>query len=238
MASLRQNSWFTGSKLSIEKILALTYAWAHKFTTTQTVHETSLDDETTSTETVVDWYNYCREVCADRIMEHHAGLIGGAGKTVEIDESKFGKMKYHRGRYIEGQWVFGGICRETKACFLVPVERRDKDTLLPIIRTHILPGTRVMSDMWKAYDCLQDEGYVHLTVNHSLTLVDPDTGAHTQRIENRWWCVKRGLPRTGTSKELFESYLQEYMWRQHYGEDPFGNIIKHIADLYEVRKDP
>ena len=26
------------------------------------------------------------------------------------------------------------------------------------------------------------------------------------------------------------------MWRRHYGEVPFGNIIKHIAELYEVRK--
>ena len=43
---------FSGSRLSIEKILALTYAWAHKFTTTQAVHETSLEDEKTSTETV------------------------------------------------------------------------------------------------------------------------------------------------------------------------------------------
>ena len=34
-----------------------------------------------------------------------------------------------------------------------------------------------MSDMWKAYDCLQDEGYNHLTVNHSLNFIDPDTGA-------------------------------------------------------------
>ena len=49
--------------------------------------------------------------------------------------------------------------------------------------------------------------------------------------------VKRSKPRTGTSKELFESYLQEWLWRQHYGDDPFGNIIKHIADLYKVRKD-
>jgi len=191
MASMRQNSWFSGSRLSIEKVLALTYTWAHKFTTTQAVHETSLDDESTSTETVIDWYNYCREVCADRIMNHHAGQIGGPGMTVEIDESKFGKTKYNRGRYIEGQWVFGGICRQTKACFLVPVAQRDKDTLLPIIRTHILPGTHVMSDMWKAYDCLKDEGYSHLTVNHSLNFVDPDTGAHTQRIENTWWGVKR-----------------------------------------------
>ena len=62
-----------------------------------------------------------------------------------------------------------------------------------------------------------------------------DTGAHTQRIENTWRGVKRSMPRTGTSKELFESYLQES--GQHYGDDPFGNIIKHIADLYEERKD-
>ena len=238
MASICQNSWFSGSKLSIEKILALTYAWAYKFTASQAVHETLLDGEATSTETVVDWYSHCREVCADRIMNHHAGPIGGPGTTVEIDESKFGKIKYHRGCPVEGKWVFGGICRETKACFLVPVERRDKDTLLPIIRAHILPGTCVMSDLLKAYNCLQDEGYDHLTVNHSLNFVEPDTGVHTQSIENTWWGVKQSLPRTGTSKELFDRYLLEYMWHQQYGEDPFGNIIKHIADLYEVQKDP
>ena len=150
------------------------------------MHETSLDDEITLTETVIDWYNFCREVCAHRIMNHHAGPIGGPGTTVEIDESKFGKMKYHQGHKIEGKWVFGGLCLETKACFLVPVERRDKETLLPITRAQILPGTRVMGDLWRSYDCLKDEGYDHLTVNHSLNFVDPDTGAHTQDIENTW----------------------------------------------------
>ena len=54
-------------------------------------------------------------------MKQHARPISGPGTTVEIDESKFGKMKYHKGRYIEGQWVFGGIFCKTKACFLVPV---------------------------------------------------------------------------------------------------------------------
>ena len=94
-----------------------------------------------------------------------------------------------------------------------------------------------MSDLWRVYNCLNEEGYDHLTVNHSLNFVDPDSGAHTQGIENTWWGIKRGLPRTGTSKELFDGCLQDYMWRQHYGKDPFGNIIKHVADLYEVRKD-
>ena len=49
---MRPKSRFSGSRLSIEKILALTYAWAHKFTTTQAVHETSLEEGKTSTETV------------------------------------------------------------------------------------------------------------------------------------------------------------------------------------------
>ena len=39
--------------------------------------------------------------------------------------------------------VFGGICRETKACFVVPVERSDKDTLCAHhTRTHIARNTR------------------------------------------------------------------------------------------------
>ena len=94
------------------------------------------------------------------------------------------------------------------------LKRRDKDTLLPIICTHTLPGTRVMSAKWKAYDCLQDNGYQHLTVNHSLNFVDPDTGGHTQGIENTWWGGKQDLPRIGTSKDLFKSCLHEFLCRK------------------------
>ena len=93
-----------------------------------------------------------------------------------------------------------------------------------------------MSDMWKAYDCLQDEGYNHLIVNYSLSFVDPDTGAHTQRIENTRWGIKQSILRTGISKDLLGSYLQEWLWRKQYGEDPLGNIIEHIAEVYDVRK--
>lgn len=39
--------------------------------------------------------------------------LGGVGKTVQIDESKFGKRKYHSRHRVEGQWVFGGIEDDT-----------------------------------------------------------------------------------------------------------------------------
>ena len=102
--------------------------------------------------------------------------IGGQQSIVEIDESKFGKRKtklfhfnldrrmfsfslfsgkYNRGRKRDGVWVFGGVDRETDECFMVPVPDRKADTLLPIIKKFIRPGTTIYSDFWKACDCLE-----------------------------------------------------------------------------------
>ena len=102
--------------------------------------------------------------------------LGGEGGVVEIDESKFGKRKYNKGKRVKGQWVFGGIQRSNGDFFVVPVEARNKVTLLAAIKHHIKPGTTVISDCWKAYDCLADEGFNHLTVNHSMYFVNPETG--------------------------------------------------------------
>lgn len=77
---------------------------------------------------------------------------------------------------MKGQWVFGGYERESKKIFMVPVEDRTTDTLLKCIKEWILPGTVVISDCWKAYNCLSNDGFQHLTVNHSYNFVDPDTG--------------------------------------------------------------
>ena len=45
---------------------------------------------------------FCREVCLTTI-EKKTEKIGGEGKRVQIDETKAGKRKYHRGHYVEGQ---------------------------------------------------------------------------------------------------------------------------------------
>jgi hypothetical protein len=71
----------------------------------------------------VDWCNFAREVCAT-ILEVDSSPIGGPGKIVEIDESKFGKRKYHRGRRVDGLWVFGGIESGTRKCLLICVQDR------------------------------------------------------------------------------------------------------------------
>ncbi|GFT02996.1 putative transposase-like protein [Trichonephila clavipes] len=105
--------------------------------------------------------------------------LGGEGKIVEIDENLFGKMKYGKGKRVKGNWVFGGVQRDSEKCFFRVVPNRTKVELLSVIPEWILPGTTIISDCWRVYKCLSDEGYRHLTVNHSLTFKDPETSAHT-----------------------------------------------------------
>ena len=63
-------------------------------------------------------------------------------------------------------------------------------------------GTTIISDCWRSYDCLNEEDFEHLTVNHSLNFVDPETGAHTQNIESLWWQIKHPLPDTFSKHHL------------------------------------
>lgn len=95
---------------------------------------------------------------------------------MEIDKVNIGKRKYNRGRIIEGKWIFGGYERETGNIFVVAVPDRTEETLLRLINQWILPGTTIMSDCWRSYNCLNSKGFQHLTVNHSMNFVDPDTG--------------------------------------------------------------
>ena len=188
--SIRKGGWFEKSKITLEEILKLTYWWCQDLDQAQIKHELGLAESTG-----VDWDSFCREVCEITLLENSA-RFGGEGKIVQLDESKFGKGKSHRGYHVEGQWVFGGIGQDSRKCFLVAVERRDEETLLPIIQKWIAPGTIIVSDCWKAYYNLEKHGYVHRTVNNSKEFVN-ENGDNTKKIEGHWRQAKCKLPKFG-----------------------------------------
>jgi len=119
-------------------------------------------------------------------MEGCSEKIGGRNKTIEIDENKFGRRKYHRGHPVKGQWVFDVVERESGKMFLVPVQDRTAAILKAVMDAWIEPGTTVISDCWGAYRDLDAQGYTHRTVNHSNDFVDQRSGAHTNTIESTW----------------------------------------------------
>ncbi|KCZ75591.1 hypothetical protein H311_03429, partial [Anncaliia algerae PRA109] len=63
--------------------------------------------------------------------------IGGPGIVVEVDESKFGKRKYHRGHRVEGVWVLGMVERSPfRRVIFVPIEKRNSVNLILLLRKY------------------------------------------------------------------------------------------------------
>ena len=181
--SIRKGSWFEQSNLTLEEIIKFTYWWSEGLTQEQIKKQLHINANT-----AVDWDMFCRETCEVTIQKK-SEKIGGEGKVVQIDESKVGKRKYHRGHRVEGQWVFGGIEEDSRRCFLVAVEDRSEATLLPIIKDWIEPGTLIVSDCWKSYHNLNKHGYSHQTVNHSKEFVNKE-GYNSNKMEVHWRHMK------------------------------------------------
>ena len=100
------------------KMLAFTHMWARGYKLIDISHELGIGHTA-----CVDQASYCREICLNAFIQHPRQL-GGPDKTVEIDESKFGKRKFYRGHHVEGCWVFGGIERESGKVFMEIVDKK------------------------------------------------------------------------------------------------------------------
>lgn len=79
----------------------------------------------------------------------------------------------------------------------VLVDRRDRRTLENVIQRYVLPGTRIVSDEWAAYNQLNRLGYNHMTVNHSVNYVNPINGEAISLYFNT--CSRSSWPGRGTS---------------------------------------
>ena len=112
---------------------------------------------------------------------------------------------------VEGVWVFGALERETGRVFMENVEKRDAQTLIPLLEKWVLPKTNVISDCWKAYNNMQN--FYHLKVNHSINFVDEPTGAHTNAIESSWRHAKESFSSHGR-KEHVPGNLARYMFQK------------------------
>jgi hypothetical protein len=129
-------------------------------------------------------------------------MVGTEIDPIQIDDARFsGKRKYNRGRLlngdqppsskdsdvdvqngrnhgqrVDGPWVFG--LKKGSDCRYFYVLRRDKNTLLPIVKRECEADSVIHSDEWAAYRCLNSSEYIH---------------KRGSAIGKTMWILRRGL---------------------------------------------
>ena len=82
--------------------------------------------------------------------------------------------------------------------FVAAVPDRTSATLVDILKKYVAPGTIIHSNCWKAYDCLEEEGYQHYTVNHSENFRPGDRNTYKlcggYVAENEAWPTHAPVP--------------------------------------------
>ena len=209
-------------------MLRLGYLWLSGMSSTQVVTITHH-----AKDTVTDFFQFFRQLAADDLDEEDY-KIGGPGVVVELDESKFGKRKYNRGRRTEGEWVLGGVERtEQKRFFARVVPDRSHETLMRFLKDHVAPGSIIYTDCWAGYSgCIDDlEARDHLTVNHSECFVDPVTKVHTNTIEGKWTAIKTKISKRNRGSKALEECLFEQIWRYQHKDDLWEGFLGALLSI-------
>lgn len=211
--SQRSDSFFYKSRLSLTILLSLVYFFCAGLSIKDTCEmlKTKI-----SKKSVIQWYVYLREICSLSLLNNHTQL-GGPGRTVEIDECCNGrKRKFNRGYHRGGgnKWIFGILDVTTKKCHIQYVPNRTRETLYPIIRNQIIPGTTIQSDEAQVYSTLNQEGFDHCTVCHADNYVNPTDGTTTNHIENFWAHLKIYIQSIyGIDANNLTLHLDEYTYK-------------------------
>jgi transposase-like protein len=208
--SVRLGSIFYDSRLSCRDIMKIAKAWIQGEAREAAVNSTKVNKCT-----VTQWYLAFRELVSSSMRERTVKL-GGPGIIVQIDETKLGKRKYHRGHRVEGVWVVCGLEVTTEGrAFCVQVERRDAITLEEVIRNNVAEGSEVWTDGWKAYNEVSEKcNVVHKVVNHSLWFKDPLTGVCTNGVEGLNSALKSSIIPQHRTEKFASVCLAEFIWKR------------------------
>jgi hypothetical protein len=225
--SIRSGSVFDHMNISLEILISLVFLMSLEVSQVNLCETLGL-----SNSTVIFWQSEIRNAYSRHLIMID-GPLGGQGSIVEIDESVIARAKRTRNcsaRPVPERWVFGLYDRQQRVGALMMVPNRSAETLVPLIQRYCAPGTTIYSDGWAAYGSLSQLGYDHRVVIHERHFVDPESGVHTNNIENYWKRCKAKFKRmSGSVSSMMSSYLDEFMWLERFGRtcsEHFNNTIE------------
>jgi transposase-like protein len=145
-------------------------------------------------------------------IEADEAYIGGQGKW------KHASKRGHDTAFSSKTPVFGMAQRGANGgkgkVVAQVVEAASGPSILPKLKTRVLPESMIYTDEGNVYDSLKGQGYAHQRVNHSQQIYVDGT-AHVNTIEGFWSLLKSGIRGTyhSVSTQHLQSYLDEYAFR-------------------------
>jgi transposase-like protein len=176
-----------------------------------------------------------REVMAQDVPSVLSGVV-------EVDETYVGAQwrnrpwsvrKYgtKKGRGTSKQAIFGIHERKRSVvrAFFVPNVRNE--TLLPLIRKHVAPGSTIYSDAYQLYQNVVHDGYKHSFVDHKQHEYVRGP-VHSNGMEGFWGVLKRRLKTTGGIRmSRLPLYVAEEVWRYNFRRLSETEKVEQLLDL-------
>lgn len=144
----------------------------------------------------------------------------GGTDYVEVDKAFIGG---HDKKGEGDKFIILGMVERGGDAILRNVEKRDEYTVVPHILEWVKQGSRVATDKARAFWKLNEEGYRHGMVNHSIGEYVRGP-IHTNTIEGLWSWLKRGI--NGTHVWVSRKHLPKYL-----GEFEFRFNLRHQPEL-------
>uniref|UniRef100_A0A0M3IB13 Transposase n=1 Tax=Ascaris lumbricoides TaxID=6252 RepID=A0A0M3IB13_ASCLU len=243
----RKRGFYSGTFLSgchvpVKELFKLSYYWCIGTYSMDHVQKALRRDNgcTFSGKSIIEWYSFFRGVCAGYFRLNPLRL-GGEGKKVIIEEIMVMQEQTRKIKRGREHWGFAGTEVGSKACFIEEIEEQlDADCLFPIIDKYVLPGTQVVSNLFKKYELDEQlrEAYDHLACVKSLQFVDPEAGEGESGINQVWRRFKCSHKKKLDARTVASTHIKEFMWRRLFdGKDCMYHLWSQIASNYASLRD-
>lgn len=225
--SILRGKFFAGSRLKCNEVIHMAYLWLTGCSAKTIGMHTGHTEHTVS-----DYQRYFRQLVSE-MLEDDDHVVGGNGIVVQVDETKMGKRKYHRGHRVDGAWVIVGVeMTEHRRVFAEVVQDRSESTIVGVLGRHIAKGSIVWTDKWKGYFNLSRIFSVqHETVNHTISFKDPLTGINTNTVEGTNYALKRAIPPRNRTESCLPDMLNEFVWRRKYSDSVWESFILGLKEV-------
>lgn len=206
--SVRAGSCFSYFDVNMTDILRLIMYWYLKYDLENVPYMFEMDIRTAE-----NLFTFCKEMCMIDLIKNSV-KIGGKNVYIEIDVCKLGEMNYVRDELSAGNCVMGGMDKRTKDSFFTVIDRNTRQDFFNAIREWVLPGSVLISECWKSYNCYSDEEFIHLCTTKNLTLKNSVMSERDKSIAAARSSFEGPLRRAFELEIVFNRDLAEYIWRK------------------------